>query len=104
MKKSGRPQPKSNSLQKLLVELLFKEEIEENNIFLAASLAYFFVVFYACLTEQVERLFGIVLILTSTMIVWYLRDRRKETRRKYEEEIESLLVSRRLQNHTQRRR
>jgi len=42
MSKVERSQPKSNSLEELRIELCFKEEIEENNLFLAASLAYFF--------------------------------------------------------------
>jgi Flp pilus assembly protein TadB len=92
MKKSGRS-PNNSSLEKLRIELLFKEEIEENNLFLAASLAYLFGVLYACLTDAVERYFGIILILTAVMIIWFLRDKRKEIRRRYEKEIESLLTS-----------
>lgn len=82
-----------SSLGELQIELSFKEEIEENNLFLAASLAYFFGVLFACLTEVVETYFGIILILTAIMIIWYFRDRRKEIRRKYEKRIESLLKS-----------
>jgi len=91
MKKSGRS--KDTSFQELLIKLCFEEEIGENNLFLAASLTYFFVVLYACLTEKVETYFGIILILTAVMIVWYFRDKRKEMRRKYEERIKSLLKS-----------
>jgi Ca2+/Na+ antiporter len=93
MKKSGRSESE-NSLRKLQIELSFKEEIEENNLFMAASLAYFFGVLYACLTDAVERYFGIILILAAIMIIWFLRDKRKEIRRKYEKEIESLINSR----------
>jgi len=92
MKKSGRSRFRY-SLRKLQIELNFKEEIEENNLFMAASLAYFFGVLYACLTDAVERYFGIILILTAIMIIWYLRDKRKEIKRRYEREIESLLTS-----------
>ena len=80
-----------SSLRVLQIELLFEEEIEENNLFLAASLAYFFGVLLACLTQAVETYFGIILILTAIMIIWYLRDKRKEIRRKYEKQIETLL-------------
>lgn len=90
MKKSGRSDSKDESLEKLRIELLFKEEIEENNLFLAASLAYFFGALYAALTEQVERYFSVILILTAVMIIWYLRDKRKEIRRKYEKQVEAL--------------
>jgi len=90
MKKSGRSSDNSSSLEGLRIELLFKDEIEENNLYLAGSLAYFFGVLLAYLTEQVKGYFGIVLILTAIMVIWYLRDKRKETRRKYEKKIESL--------------
>lgn len=80
-----------NSLQKLQIELCFKEEVEENNLFLAASLAYFFGVLFASLTQAVETYFGTILILTAIMIIWYLRDKRKEIRRKYEKQIETSL-------------
>jgi membrane protein DedA with SNARE-associated domain len=72
---------------------MFKEEIEESNLFLAASLAYFFGVLYTALTEQVERYFSAILVLTAIMIIWYLRDRRKEIRRKYEKQVEALINS-----------
>jgi len=90
MKKRGRSQFKDNSLEELRIKLCFKEEIEENNLFLAASLTYFFIVLFACLTEVVEIYFGVILILTAIIIVWYFRDKRKEIRRKYEEQIELL--------------
>ena len=90
MKKSGQPQSKDNSLEKLRIKLGFKEEMDENNLFLAASLAYFFVVLFACLTQEVETHFGVILILTAIMIVWYFRDKRKEIRRKYDKRIEAL--------------
>jgi Ca2+/Na+ antiporter len=93
MTKSARSDPKHEALEKLLIELPFKEEIEENNIFLTAGLAYFFGVLYAALTEQVERYFGIILILAAIMIIWYIRDKRKEIRRKYEKHIEALINS-----------
>lgn len=82
MKRSGRS--KRDSEDRLRNELLFKLEIEENNIFLSAGLAYFFVVLFACLTEKVEPYFGIILILTSIMIIWYFMDKRKEIRRRIE--------------------
>jgi uncharacterized membrane protein YiaA len=95
MQKSGRPDSWDKSLEKLQKELLqielFREQIEENNLFLAASLAYFFGVLYAALTEQVRGYFGIILILTAIMIIWYLRDRRKEISRKHEKQIEAIL-------------
>jgi len=78
------------SLEELLIELSFKEEIEENNLFLASSLTYFFVVLFAGLTEVIERNFGVILILTAIMVVWYFRDKRKEIRRKYKGQIELL--------------
>jgi len=93
MKKAERSRLESQiqiSLEELRIKLCFKEEVEENNLFLAAGLTYFFGVLFACLTEVVERYFGVVLILTAIMIVWYLRDKRKEIRRKFEKEIESL--------------
>jgi len=96
MKESGRSKRKENFLKELLIELSFKEEIDENNLLLAASLAYFFGVVYASLTGEVETYFGIILILTAIMIVWYLRDKRKEIRRKYEKQIESLLEKRKM--------
>ena len=93
MKKSGRSDSKDKPLEKLREELLqielFREEIEENNLFLAASLAYFFGVLYAALIEQVEKYFGIILILSAVMIIWYIHDKRKEIRRKYEKQIEA---------------
>ena len=88
MKKRGRS--KNYSSEELRIKLCFKEEIDANNLFLAASLTYFFGVLFACLTEVVERYIGIILILTAVMIVWYFRDKRKEIRRKYEKQIESL--------------
>lgn len=89
MKKVGRSsRSKDSSLEELLIRLCFKDEIEENNLFLTASLAYFFGVFYALLTQEVELHFGIILILTAVMIVWYFRDKRREIRRKYEKQIE----------------
>jgi Flp pilus assembly protein TadB len=92
MTSSGRSESE-DSLKELEIKLLFKEEIEENNLFLAASLAYFFGVLYACLTDAVERYFSIILILTAIMIIWFLRDKRKEIRRKYEKQIEELIKS-----------
>jgi predicted membrane protein len=89
MKKSGRS--KDNSFEELLIELCFKEEIEENNIFLAASIAHFFGILFVALTEVVERYFGVILILTAIMIIWYFRDKRKEIRRKYEKQTAYLL-------------
>jgi len=70
--------------RKLLIELLFKEEIDKNNIFLSASLAYFFVVLFACVTEKVDGYLGVILALTSIMIVWLFVDIRREIRRKIE--------------------
>ncbi len=90
MNKVERSRHNKNSLDILRIKLGFKEEIEENNLFMGASLAYFFVVLFACLTQAVERYFCIILILTATMIIWYFRDKRKEIRRRYEKEIESL--------------
>ena len=92
MKKSGRSNSEI-SLMKLQIEISSKMEIEENNVLLAASLAYFFVVLYAASTEQVEKYFGIILILTAIMIIWHFRDKRKETKRKYEAQIEALIDS-----------
>jgi Flp pilus assembly protein TadB len=92
MKESGRSAPE-DSFEELLIKLCFKEEIDENNLLLAASLAYFFGVLFACLTQEVETNFGIILILSAIMIMWYFRDKRKEIRRKYEKQIESLLKS-----------
>jgi Ca2+/Na+ antiporter len=89
MKKRGRS-THNDSYEELLIKLCFKEEVDENNLFLGASLAYFFGVLFACLTQEVEPYFGIILILTAIMIVWYLRDKRKEILRKYEKQIESL--------------
>lgn len=93
MNKVERSHSKDTSLQELRIKLCFKEEIEENNLFLAAGLTYFFGVLFASLTEVVETHFGVILILTSIMIIWYVRDKRKEIRRKYEKRIESLLKS-----------
>jgi len=91
MKKMGRAsRSKDNSLEELLIRLCFKDEIEENNLFLAASLTYFFGVLFACLTEMIERHFGVILLLIAVMIVWYFKDKRKEIRRKYESRIESI--------------
>ena len=90
MKKRGRSPSEDDSFDELLIELCFKEEIDENNIFLAASIAHFFGMLFVALTEVVERYFGVILILTAIMIVWYFRDKRKEIRRKFEKRIESL--------------
>ena len=90
MKKRGRARSEDNSKDELRIKLCFKEEIQENNIFLSASLAYFFGVLFACLTEVVEIYFGVILILTAIMIVWYFKDKRKEIRRNYEQQIEIL--------------
>jgi len=98
MKKSGRSSGNCSSLEGLRIELLFRGEIEESNLYLAGSLACFFGVLYAYLTEQVKGYFGLVLILTAIMMIWYLRDKRKETRRKYEKEIE-LLATRSRRSH-----
>jgi hypothetical protein len=87
MKKRGRSQSKNNSLKELLVELSFNEEIEENNLFMEASLGYFFVVLFAVLTKQIDTDFGIILFLIAVMIIWFLRDRRKGIIREYEEEV-----------------
>ena len=94
MSKMERSQSKTDSLEEMRIEICFKEEIEENNLFLATSLAYFFGVVYAALSREVETYFGIILILAAILIIWYLRDERKEIRRKYEKQIESLLKSR----------
>jgi len=93
MKKRGWSLSKDYSLEELRIKLCFKEEIEENNLFLAAGLTYFFGVLLASLTEVVETHFGVILVLTSIMIIWYVRDKRKEIRREYEKRIESLLKS-----------
>jgi len=93
MSKVGRS-PKDNSFERLRIELCFKDEIEENNIFMAASIAYFFVVLFACLRGEVETYFGIILILTATMIIWYFKDKRTEIRKKYEREIDVILSRR----------
>jgi Ca2+/Na+ antiporter len=84
MKKRVRSHSKNKHSRKLSIELLFKEEIEKNNIFLSASLAYFFVVLFACVTEKVDRYLGVILALTSIMIVWLFVDIRREIRRKIE--------------------
>lgn len=91
MNKVERSKPKDTSLENLLIEICFKEEIEENNLFLAASLAYFFGVVFVTLMGEVETYFGVVLILTAIMIIWGLRGWRKTIRRKYEKHIEELL-------------
>lgn len=91
MKKVGRsPPPTNNSFEELRIRLCFKDEIEENNLFLAASVAFFFAVLYALLTQAVELYLGIILILIAGMIVWYFRDKRGEIRRKYEKQIETV--------------
>ena len=93
MNKSGWSSSKDIDLQISRIELSFKEEIEENNIYLAASVAYFFGMVYASLTGEVETYFGVILVLTAVMIVWAFRDMRKAIRRKYEQQIEELLQS-----------
>ncbi len=91
MTMDGQPEPNDSS-KELEIKLLFKE-IDENNLFLAASLAYFFGVLYAYLTSEVEPYFGVTLILTAIMIIWYFRDRGKEIRRRCEKLIESIRSS-----------
>ena len=91
MRKMGRS--KDTCLEELRIKLCFKAEIEENNLFLAAGLTYFFGVLFSYLTEVVERYFGIILILTAIMIIWYFMDKRKEILRKYRRQIELLLKS-----------
>jgi hypothetical protein len=83
MKKSGRSK-KGSEDDRSKRETIAKIDIERNNIFLSTSVGYFFIVLYASLTEQVERSFGIILILTSIMIAWYFVDERKEIRRRIE--------------------
>jgi len=78
----------------LLVEICFGEEMEENNIFLASSIGYFFVVLYAFLSHQVEPQYGIILILTAIMIIWLIRGERKKIRRKFEKRLRRLRLER----------
>jgi len=93
MKKMGRSsRSKAIFLEELRIRLCFKDEIEENNLFLAGSLAYLFGVLYALLAQAVELYLGIILILTAVMIVWYFRDKRREIRRRYEKRIESVML------------
>jgi hypothetical protein len=44
----------SHEVVQTCLELQFKADIDENNIWLAASLAYFFSVVYVILTAQLE--------------------------------------------------
>lgn len=83
MTRSGRS-TKDSASERSKRELIDRASIERNDIFLSASLAYFFVVLYASLTEQVETHLGIILILSSIMIIWYFIDERKEICRKIE--------------------
>ena len=79
-----------DSLRELLIQRCWEAETEENSIFLAASLTYFFGVLLANFTNLVEPYFGVILILTAIMVIWYFRDKRKEIQVKYEKEIERL--------------
>jgi hypothetical protein len=58
------------------LELQFKADIEENNIWSAASLAYFFSVIYVLLTAQVELYVGGVLVLTGLFCIYYFHVQR----------------------------
>jgi Flp pilus assembly protein TadB len=81
---------RTSSSEEFRVNLCFKEEIEENNIFLGASLTYLFAVLLACLLKTIEAYLGIIFMLIAVMMVWYLRDKRKDMRRKYERQVELL--------------
>ncbi len=74
------------------IELLFRGEIELNNLFIAASLAYFFVVLFAVLSLQIETQFGIILLLSAVMIVWAVFDWRKGIVRKYNNLLRKLMA------------
>jgi cell division protein FtsW (lipid II flippase) len=67
------------------LELFFREEIELNNVLLGASVAYFFIVLFALLMQEVALEYGIILLLTALMLAWALVDKRKEIRRKYDD-------------------
>jgi hypothetical protein len=58
------------------LEIQFKADIEENNIWLAASLAYFFSVVYVILTAQVELYVGGVLVLTGLLFIYHFHVQR----------------------------
>lgn len=81
---------RSLELEKFEIELLAKDKIEENNIFIGSSLAYLFVVLFASLTHAVETYFGVILILSAIMIVWFFRDRRVDLRESYVNQIRKL--------------
>jgi hypothetical protein len=87
MKKVGRSNKIFGEMQLKLLEILAKEEIERSNILLTATLGYFFIVLYAVLTEAVERLYGVVLILTSIIIISYFLYEREKIARKYKKKI-----------------
>jgi len=72
------------------LELFFREEIEFNNVLLGASIAYFFVVLFALLMQEVALEYGIILLLTAFMFAWALVDKRKEIRRKYDDLFKAL--------------
>jgi len=70
-----------------LAELLLKEEIDLNNIFLTASLAFFFVILYAIIINEIELPTSFALILLAVMIVWGVIDLRRRTVNKIHEKF-----------------
>jgi hypothetical protein len=67
---------KKRSLNKKCLELQFKADIEENNIWLAASLAYFFSVLYVILTAQLGVYVESVLLLVGVFLFYYFHVQR----------------------------
>ncbi len=71
------------------LKLLLKE-IDENNLFIAASLAHLFGAFVVVLSNGIELTLGIIWLLVAVMIIWFFRDRGREIRRKCEKHVEQL--------------
>ena len=86
--------PRHGRLDEILVQVLSKADIEENNLYLAASLAHLFVVLCPLLLGAIRMEIGAAQVLFAAIVVLVVRDNRKGIRREYEEWIRELQNSR----------
>jgi len=64
----------------------FKAEIEENNIYLAGSLAYLSIILYAVIKQEVKVYpEGLFLLLTALMLIYHIRNKRRDILRECKE-------------------
>jgi positive regulator of sigma E activity len=77
----------NSSAKRLELELQFKADIDENNICLSASLAYFFPILYVIITGQIASYIGAVLALTAAFLIYHFYIKRGQIKRNLDDAL-----------------